>query len=262
MSGARPVALVTGASEGIGRAFAEALAEAGWDLRLTARSGERLASLADALAARGARTAWLSADLAAEGAAARVWDWASADGAVPQMLVNSAGLGSYGLVTEADWAREHASIRVNLEALTLLSKRAAVAMAAEGRGRIVTVASTAAFQPCPRMAVYAGTKAYVLSFSEALAEELAGSGVTVTALCPGPVRTPFQDRAEMLDAALIKGRRLPGPEAVARFGLRAALAGRRVAIPGTLNAATAFAVRFLPRRLVTWLALHVMAPRR
>jgi short-subunit dehydrogenase len=130
---------------------------------------------------------------------------------------------------------EQAMIDLNITALTRLTKLVLPSMVKRGHGRVLNLASTAAFQPGPYMAVYYATKAYVLSYSEALAEELRGTGVTVTALCPGPTASGFQDRADMHDSALVKGKKLPTAQEVARHGVRAAMRGRTVTIPGVMN---------------------------
>jgi short-subunit dehydrogenase len=196
-------------------------------------------------------------DLTQPDAVERLLQALQAKGIEPAVLVNNAGYGVYGEHVQTDWAEERDMIALNIGALTALTKRLLPAMVAKGRGRILNLASTAAFQPGPYMAVYYATKAYVLSYSEALAEELRGRGVTVTALCPGPTATGFSDRAAAADSALFKGRRLPSAAAVARYGVRAMARGQRVAIHGAANCAMAQSVRFAPRRWVTAMVAHV-----
>ncbi len=257
----RPWAVVTGASNGIGLELARTLAGAGHPLVLAARSGDRLRALADELhAAHGVATRVIAIDLVARDAADRVADELRDAGIVPEILANNAGFGLYGLHADTLLEDEQAMIDLNITTLTRLTKRLLPGMRALGRGRILNVASTASFQPGPYMAVYYATKAYVLSYSEALAEELHGSGITVTALCPGPTASGFQDKAAMQASALVKGKRLPTAKAVAEYGHRAMLAGRRVAIHGAMNRLMAQSVRVMPRRLVTRIVALMSRP--
>jgi short-subunit dehydrogenase len=166
-----------------------------------------------------------------------------------EILVNNAGFGLYGDFLDTDLAIEREMIAVNVTAPTALAKRFAVPMTRRGRGRILNVASTAAFQPGPRMAVYYATKAYVLSLSLALSVELAGTGVTVTCLAPGPVRTPFRERAHVSASRLFSGERGRRAEEVARAGWDALERGRKLAIPGLLNRVGATAAQMLPSTL-------------
>jgi short-subunit dehydrogenase len=172
------------------------------------------------------------------------------------VLVNNAGFGVSGALAEADAAGLTSMIRLNVETLTLMTRALVPSMLERGSGRILNVASTASFQPVPFMAAYAATKAYVLSFSEALAEELAGTGVTVTALCPGPTKSRFAYRASMGTSALFRSAMTP--EAVARIGVRALLKGQRSRVAGVGNALMAFGVRFSPRSLNAKLAKFLM----
>ncbi len=187
-------ALITGASDGLGRAFARLAAAEGYDLVLTARREDLLEALAAELrAAHGVTVEVLPADLSREGEAERLWAAASA-GRPIAVLVNNAGLGAHGAFADrAEWAREYQSVMVNVVSATVLLKEAVTAMAAGAGGRVLNVASTAAYMPGPWMAVYHATKAHLLSLSEAVAHELRGSGITVTALCPGP-RGPGSSR--------------------------------------------------------------------
>lgn len=177
-----------------------------------------------------------------------------------ETLINNAGFATYGLFAENDPERELTMIRVNVEAVTLLTRRLLPGMLERRRGRILNLASTAAFQPGPLMAVYYATKAYVLSFSEALAEELRGSGVTVTALCPGPTKTGFQERAAMEASKLVQGGNVMDAHAVAAVGYAGLRAGKAVVIPGARNWLMAESVRFTPRGVVTRL-VHRMQER-
>lgn len=256
-----PWALVTGASNGIGLELARGLAAAGHPVALAARSAERLDALAAELRREhGVDTRAIAIDLGQREAADRLVDALAATGVHPRVLVNNAGFGLYGLHADTALADEQAMIDLNITALTRLTKRLLPAMLAARDGRILNVASTAAFQPGPYMAVYYATKAYVLSYSEALAEELAGSGVAVTALCPGPTASGFQDKAAMHDSALVKGKRLPTAKSVAEYGLRAMRQGQRVAIHGGINRMLAQSIRFTPRRVATWLVAKMSRP--
>ena len=248
----RKVALVTGASSGIGLDLARKLAAEKFDVVLVARSEGKLREVADALAKEHGITATvLRADLARPEAAAalvRALDEQKLD---VDVLVNNAGYALYGPFAETNLGDELNMIQVNIVALTQLTKLILPRMVAKKSGRILNVASTAAFQPGPLMAVYYATKAYVLSLSEALANELDGSGVTVTALCPGPTRTGFQARAQMEESKLVRGKDIMTSEEVARRGFDGLMRGKTVVIPGMGNKVLANAVRFLPRKTVT-----------
>jgi short-subunit dehydrogenase len=254
------LALVTGASSGIGWELAKLLAEDGYDLALVAR-GKKLPSLAKELeAAFSIRASVVMADLAKPDAAARVLAETAKWGAV-DVLVNCAGLGTHGKFAESDLARELESIAVNVTALTALTKGVLPSMVERKAGKILNVASTAAFQPGPLMAVYYATKAYVLSFSEAIANELEGSGVTVTALCPGPTETEFQKRAGVEKTALFQGPLVMDARRVAKAGYAGLKRGKRLVIPGVLNRLMVQVVRFSPRRLVTAAARRIQETR-
>lgn len=255
-SSKRELALVTGASSGIGREFAQQLAAKGFDLILVARREAELRALAADLAQHGARVEVLMADLGTmEGVDVCVR--ALADRPL-HLLVNNAGFGLFGLFADTDGLREQQMIDLNISALTKLSKRLLPRIRA-ARGGIINVASTAAFQPGPWMAVYYATKAYVLSLSEALAEELAADGVRVMALCPGPTRSEFQQSAAMGRSGLLR-LPLPGADSVVASALRAWTRGARVHVPGWSNRLMAFSVRLTPRRWVTALVARMSAP--
>jgi len=242
-------ALVTGASEGLGREFARLAAAAGHPGILAARSEARLRDLAATLAStHGVETLAIRADLAEPGAAERLWQAATAGGRRIGVLVNNAGFGRHGAFGQGGAARETASIGVNVTALTELMQHAVAHMRVNGAGRILNVASTAAFMPGPQMAVYHATKAYVLSLSVAVAEELRGTGVTVTAHCPGATATRFFDDAGMGETWLMRLTPVPGAAEVAAAGWRAMQAGRGVAVHGTNNKMFAFLTRMVTRR--------------
>lgn len=258
--GRRPLALVTGASSGIGAELARALAADGHDLILVARSEAALEALAAELRARhGAAATVLPADLARPGAAAELF--ARVGARQVDVLVNNAGFGDQGPFHAADPLRIDGMIAVNVAVLTALTRLFLPGMVARRSGRVLNVASTAAFQPGPMMAVYCATKAYVLSLSLALGEELRGSGVGVTALCPGATETNFFRAAEIEDIALLN---LPGmaamsPAAVARAGYAALRRGRRLVVTGFNNRIGAVMGRILPYALVLPVARRVLA---
>lgn len=259
--GAGGWALVTGASSGIGRVLALELAGRGFDLILTARSAGRLHELAADLERRlGRRARVVPADLEDPETPLRLHEATEGSGLEVDVLVNNAGLGAYGPFLDARPERNAAILRVNAEALTALAWLFGRSMRERGRGRILNVASTAAFQPGPLAAVYYASKAYVLSFSEALGEELRGTGVTVTALCPGTTASDFHRRAGI--SATGPFGRPPAPaERVARKGVDALLAGRRTAIPGLVDRTVARLVGFVPRALLLPLVHRVQQGR-
>ena len=248
MNSTRPLALVTGASSGIGAALANQLAERGHDLVLTARSTEKLQALADELRARhGVAAHVFTVDFGLAGAADFLVQALDQAGLKIDVLVNNAGLGLAGPFAANDPATVREMVMVNVVALTELTRALLPGMLARRQGRILNLGSTAAFQPGPLMAVYYATKAYVLSLSQALWTELHGSGVTVTALCPGPVRTPFIERAGTGDKRLLSMMQMQTADQVARIGLDALQAGRRVVVPGLMNKLGAVMAPLTPR---------------
>lgn len=242
-------ALVTGASRGIGRELARLIAEDDEALVLVARSEDALEEVAGELRAL-VDVRVLTADLSRGDERERIVKVLDEEGIRISTLVNNAGFGTFGPFADAERTEELDQIRLNVEAVTDLTHRFLAPMLHAGRGRILNVASTAAFQPGPLMAVYYATKAYVLSFSQALAEELSGSGITVTCLCPGPTRTDFHARADMEDSRLLRFGRMTA-DAVARRGYQGLVRGERVVIPGVANRMASILVRLLPSRLVT-----------
>lgn len=250
--------LITGASEGLGVEFARIAAAEGRNLILTARSLDKLETLASELRGPNVAIEVIGADLSELAEVERVWSEASKDRRI-DILVNNAGLGRHGQFGDGqDWARELSSINVNMTALTCLMKSAIPHMRDAGAGHILNVASTAAFMPGPNMAVYHASKAFVLSLSEAVAEELRGTDVTITALCPGATATNFFDDANMHGVTLLKLGRPMGARPVAQAGWDAAKSGRRVIVTGLMNKIFAFSPRLAPRRLVTFIASKVM----
>ena len=235
-------AIVTGASSGIGRELARLLAADGHRLVLVARRSDSLDALAKEL--EGARA--IEADLADPSTPARL----AAEVPDVDVLVNNAGIGDFGPFAEADLAKTMGLLQLNVGAVTELTRRYLPGMLERGHGKVLNLASTAAFQPGPLMAAYYASKAYVLSFSEAVAEEVRGSGVTVTALCPGPTATGFQAGAEMEGSKLVRDRKLPTAAEVARAGYHAMQRGDVVAVVGARNRVLAASIRFTPRPLV------------
>lgn len=256
-------AVVTGASSGIGRELARGLAAEAHDLVLVARSRERLATLgAELTAEHGISARVIAADLARDGTLEAVEQAVLEEPGRPvDTLVNAAGIGTFGPFAETPLEESLEMIRLNVMVLTTLTGLFLPGMLERGRGRILNVASTAAFQPGPGMAVYYATKAYVLHFSEAIAAELRGTGITVTALCPGPTRSRFHTRAEMTDSRLLDDRLTMGAETVARAGIRGMNKGDRVVVPGIANRLGRLAPRVLPRRLMARIVETVQAPR-
>jgi short-subunit dehydrogenase len=254
------ITLITGASGGIGEELAVVAAKAGRSLVLVARSAEGLSRVAERIAALGfARPKTVALDLGEAGAADRLADWLAEQSLTVAELVNNAGYGLVGAVATLDRKEQVGIVDLNIRALTDLTLRFLPDIL-QARGGILNVASTAAFQPGPNMAIYYASKSYVLSFTEALAYELRGR-VRVSALCPGPVPTGFQKRSNMGKTRLS---RLPGmaPARVADIGWRGFVAGKRVVIPGFLNKMTAFFGPRVPRAAVLAMAAYLASHRR
>jgi short-subunit dehydrogenase len=254
-------ALVTGASSGIGEAIARQLAQAGDNLVLVARNEVRLRNIAHELSRQfEVRVDVLAIDLVA-GDAVRALT-RNLDGADIDVLVNNAGYGLHGEFIDMDEAKLIGMLQLNVVALTHLTRLLLPGMVRRHRGRILNVASTAGFQPGPLMAAYCATKAYVLSFSEALYAELAGSGVTVTTLCPGATRTGFDAAANASKIRLFQSKGVMDAETVARFAVRGLLNGKRLVIPGLANRILAHSVGMMPRRLVLSVSRRLLSPAR
>jgi uncharacterized protein len=242
-------ALVTGASSGIGAAIARDLASRGYAVALAARREERLRSLATELTTEhGVSAEAISCDVSEPADRERLADELRGRGRSVELLVNNAGFGHQADFARSPRERMTEMVRVNCEAVVDLTSLFLTGMVDRGRGSVINIASTASFQPLPGSAVYAATKAFVLSFSEAIREELRGSGVGVTAVCPGPVRTEFTDVAGMGGVE----DRTPGAawmsaEDIAKHAIDGAARGKRVVVPGTINRATALAGQHSPR---------------
>jgi uncharacterized protein len=246
--------LVTGASAGIGRELARVIGASGHDLLLVARRVDRLEALAEELRdAHGVTVHVLGADLADPNTPEELYQWTEGAGLRVDALVNNAGFGAFGDFSEIDRERQLEMMRVNMTALVDLTHRFLPGMLERGGGRILNVASVASFMPSPLMAIYFATKAFVLSFTEGLATELGGTGVTATALCPGPVRTEFGQVAGMKASRFPPGTSAPR---VARSGYRAMMKGKVIVAPGLVNRLIVSTVRFVPRALMRWFMLR------
>ncbi|TPG38645.1 SDR family oxidoreductase [Sphingomonas koreensis] len=247
-------ALITGASAGLGTHFALALAAEGHDVILVARRRDRLDQLAQLIRTKhGVGAHVLVADLAKKNAVAKVVEAVSLQGLSVDLLVNNAGYGARGAFAGLDRQMQARMIDLNCRSLMELTHAFLPDMLAAKRGAILNVASTAAFQPGPWMAVYYATKAFVLSFSEALHEEVKDRGVRVSALCPGPTRTEFAEIADMGDSELFK-RFASDPQKVVADGLKALKANRAVMVSGGMNKVAAGSIRFTPRGLARRIA--------
>jgi short-subunit dehydrogenase len=246
----RPITLITGASSGIGAALAHLFAEQGHELVLVARRETHLTALADEIAAVGRpRPSVLSMDLGRRDAVPEIAAALTARGLEPQIVVNNAGFGLVGSAGTLSRDEQLAMIDLNVRALTELSM-IFVDSLARHRGGILNVASVAAFMPGPGMAVYYATKAYVLSFSEALHQELRSRGIKVTALCPGPVPTDFQSRAGLRDDRAQSALLSLSADRVARIGYDGFIRGQRVVVAGIGNIIAVFLVRIVPNAVL------------
>jgi short-subunit dehydrogenase len=245
--------LVTGASSGIGAELARLLAQRGLGVTLLARREDRLRALADELGRRGVRAEVLTCDLADADARSHLLDQLAQRGLTVDVLVNNAGFSTMGPVHRSDPEREIAMLRTDVEAVVDLCSRFVPGMVQRGTGAVLNVASTAAFQPLPGQAGYAASKAFVLSYTHSLRAELAGTGVTATTLCPGPVETGFAEAAG-LDEGDAKGS-LPSfmwesAVDVATAGIEGLAKGKAVVIPGAANRIGALGAQAVPRTLL------------
>lgn len=239
--------MITGGSGGIGEALARLFARDGYDLVLVARNPDALADAAVKLEREfGIRAATCACDLSQADGVTALLEYLIAERLIVDVLVNNAGFGGYGLFHETSFDQERDMLSVNIAALTALTKALLPPMVRRKRGGILNVASTAAFQPGPLMAVYYATKAYVLQFSLALSVELEGTGVTATCLCPGPTKTGFQAHANMQKSRLFSAGAMDA-STVAAIGYRAFTRGRPLIIAGKRNVIGAFLTRLVPR---------------
>ena len=256
----RPIAVVTGASSGLGLDFAAEVARDGYDLVLVARSSEPMRALAERLQSDYGATAHVIAqDLALPGAGAATAEAIANLGLDVEVLINNAGFGFNGAFVELDPGEITRMMQLNVVTLTDLVRALLPGMLARKKGRVMLLASTAAFQPGPNMAVYCATKSYVLSFGEALAYETRGTGVSVTTVCPGSTKTNFQKAASIAESSnMMRGTTMSAAE-VARQGYRALKAGKSVIITGMPNAISAFGGRYLPHGIVVPMAARLLA---
>jgi short-subunit dehydrogenase len=251
-------ALITGGSSGIGLELAKLFVQDRYHVILVARNADQLEEAAMVLRnTYGAEVRTLPKDLSNPLAAHDIVQELDRDGIEIDVLVNNAGFGGYGYFWERDLHTDMDMIQVNISTLVQLSRLLLPQMIKRGSGRILNVASTAAFMPGPLMSVYFATKAFVLSISQALAEELRGTGVTVTVLCPGPTRTKFDERANVANTALFNNPSVMSAESVARTGYRALMKGKSTVVAGAGNKLLTFATRFIPRSVAASLARKV-----
>ena len=249
-------ALITGASVGIGLELARQFARGGYDLVLVARTEDKLKVVADEMRKLGVRADYILSDLSKPEAPLALFSDVRNRDLTIDVLVNNAGFGALGKFHEIDPQRQLDMIQVNITALVELTHLFLQGMVARNRGGILNVASTASFQPGPHMAIYYASKAFVLSFSEAIAEELRNTPITVTALCPGPTESEFRSRAKMDDSPAFRSKLIPTmtAAAVARAGYEGFVKGKRLVVPGLMNKVGVQANRLGPRRLITKVA--------
>lgn len=245
--------LITGASSGIGRELAKVFAQNGFNLVLAARNENRLIEISEEITGKsGSEVLIIPVDLSRKDAAVDVYQQIFQKQIQIDCLVNNAGYGDFGDFTETNWEKEFNMISLNIACLTQFCKLFAGKMKERGHGRILNLGSTGSFLPGPGMAVYFATKAYVLSFSEAIRYELRGSGVTVTTLCPGPTASGFQDAAGMAGSKLFRENKIPTSAEVALFGFQAMMKGKHVAIHGIQNKIMIMASKVTPRTLLMY----------
>jgi uncharacterized protein len=240
-------AMITGASSGLGREMSKVFAKHHYDLVLVSRRDDVLLSFAKELMQEFAiRVHVFKSDLSCPAAVERIVRYVQSEGLVVDVLINNAGLGEYGSFPETSPEKITEMVMVNMHALTLLTRLLLPGMLARRNGKVLNIASTVAFKPEPLMAVYAATKAYVLSFSRALSLELRGTGIVVTALCPGPTRSDFFRRASMHHLTQEKIKNFADPSLVAGFGYKSLLAGKTTAIVGLGNRIRILALCLFP----------------
>lgn len=253
-------ALITGSSTGIGYELAKVHAENGDNLVLVARNKSKLDELKIELEEKHKIQVYtIGKDLSLQNAAKDVYEEIKQNDITVDYLINNAGFGDFGLFAESDWNKQEQMINLNITALAQLTWLCLPEMIKRSSGRILNLASTASFQPGPTMSVYFATKAFVLSFSEALNNEVCNNGITVTALCPGATLSGFQAAASMQDSKLFEGDNFPTSREVAEYGYKAMMKGKTVAIHGLKNTILANSVRFAPRSLVVKIARRMQA---
>jgi hypothetical protein len=250
-----PVALITGASTGIGRELAFIAAENGYDLALVARTAAPLEVVATEVTRKHARKVLIfPVDLSEPNAAIGLMDSIGKAGIAVDVLINNAGFGLVGKVWELPDYQQMQMVQLNIGALTQLTRLCLPGMVERRLGYVLNVASTAAFQPGPLMSVYYASKAYVVSFSEAVHNEVKEFGVKVCCLCPGPTRTEFVKRAGMGNSKLFEGGHVMSAAEVAQIGWNAMMSGKSLVVSGALNATMAFLTRFAPRQMMASIA--------
>jgi short-subunit dehydrogenase len=250
--------LITGASGGIGLEIAKIFAKNGHDLILVARSADKLLTIANEFREKyNVKVAAFAKDLSNSDEVISLVEIIKKENVFIDFLVNNAGIGLYGAFESTNWQDDEKMMLLNMNTLAYLCKAFIPEMKKAGRGHVLNIASTAAFQPGPNMAVYFATKAFVLHFSEAINEELKGSGVSVTAVCPGATESGFQKQANMENAALFN-KKIPTSAEVAEFAFLAMMQRKAVAIHGFKNKFLVFSTRFAPRSLVTKISKYVM----
>jgi short-subunit dehydrogenase len=255
-----PIALITGASSGIGQALCEEFAKDGYDLIMAARSVEKMQMQGKVLhKLYGIHVTVIGADLESRSGAEELHSQIKDSGMILNALVNNAGYGTYGEFKNTELSATLGMMQLNMNCVVVLTKLFLPDLLSTN-GKLLNVASTAAFQPGPFMAAYYATKSFVLYFSEGLACELEGTGVTVTALCPGPTASGFQDKAVMQASSLVKNKKLPSAQSVAASGYAAMKRGKRVHITGFVNNIMAQSIRFTPRNWVTALLKQLTKP--
>ena len=252
-------ALITGSSCGIGYELAKIHAGNGGDLVLVARSKNKLDELkAELIKKHGISVHTIGKDLSIPGSAKEIFDELNNLKISVDYLINNAGFGDFGLFESCDWEKQEKMINVNVLALAHLTKLFLPSMISRGSGRIMNLASTASFQPGPTMSVYFASKAFVLSFSEAINNEVEDRGITVTALCPGSTESGFH-QATLGEGKPVKKRNIPSSEAVAKYGYKAMMKGKTVAIYGLKNTVMANLVRIGPRSVVVKMARKIQS---
>lgn len=255
--------LITGATSGIGYEMSTLCAKRCHNLVLTGRNDAVLQKMKEELSScHHVLVKTIRADLSSQDAAYEIYRKLNDDNITIDILINNAGYGNFGQFSETDWITELKMINVNVVSLTLLTKLILKDMLKKNKGRICNIASTAGFRPGPLMAVYFATKAYVLSFSEAIAEEVRGTGVTITTICPGATETNFNRTAGLDDSQFLRYKKRSLPKDVAAFAYKHLMAGDGVVIYGILNRILLYALRFTPRKVVSFLSRKVKDKKR
>jgi short-subunit dehydrogenase len=254
----RKTALITGASSGIGYELSKVFAKNGYNLVLVSRNTEKLKTISGEIQKQhDVQVKVISKDLGKSTAPQELYDEVTADGIHIDVLVNNAGIGTYGKFVETGTEQQMDLIQLNITSFTLLCRLFGADMVKRGSGGILNVASTAAFQAGPLMSTYYASKAYVLLFSEAIKNELKPDNVTVTVLCPGPTQTEFFKRNDMIGTGLERSPHIMSAARVAEIGFSGLLKGKTIVIPGLINKVLAFSVRLVPRRIATAIAFSL-----